>query len=133
MPRHPFTRALLVAGALGLLAGVAHAGAAGWFLDRPVAWYEHDDANVAAPPEANHLQDLDVTLILRDSLANEVDRVLALDGALPAEDVNALDEVPCSTWFCARNHLRPMTPEEVAAGAPAAPPRLSLMIVKGKD
>jgi len=135
MPRHRFTRVLVLAGALGLLAGAARAGAGamGWFLDRPVAWYEHDDANVPAPPEANHLQDLDVTLILRDSLANEVDRVLALDGALPAEDVNALDEVPCSTWFCARNHLGPMSPEEVAAGAPAARPRLPLTIVKGKD
>ena len=58
-------------------------------------------------PEPTHLQDLDTTLLMRDSLANEVDRVLSLEGGRPALDVNALDEVPCSTWFCARNHLAP--------------------------
>ena len=49
-------------------------------------------------------------------MANEADRILALEGPPPAEDVNAADEVPCSTWFCARNHLRPMSVEEIAAG-----------------
>src|SRR6185369_4801099 len=51
----------------------------------------------------------------------------------PALDINALDEVPCSTWFCPRNHLHPMTPGEVAAGPPAPAPRLPLRITKGKD
>ena len=53
---------------------------------------------------------------MRDSLAGEVDRTLALEGARPARDVNAADDVPCSTWFCPRNHLQPLTPEAIAAG-----------------
>ncbi|HVY45749.1 MAG TPA: hypothetical protein VHB21_07710 [Minicystis sp.] len=104
-----------------------------WFTDRPVAWDENDDANLTTTPEPSHLQDLALTLVLRDSLAGEVDRTLAIEGATPALDVNALDEVPCSTWFCGRNHLHPMTPEEVAKGPPATAPVLPFTIVKGKD
>jgi len=103
-----------------------------WFADRPVAWSEHDDADVPAPPESNHLQELMVALIMRDSLANEADRLLALEGRTTALDVNALDEVPCSTWFCPRNHLRPMSVEETVAGPAAVPPRLPFKITKGK-
>jgi hypothetical protein len=111
----------------------ADAGEARWFPDRPVAWFEHDDADVRVPPAPSPLQGLDQTLIIRDALANEVERVLALEGRRPAQDVNAADEVPCSTWFCARNHLRPMTPEEVVAGPSAIAPTLPLRIIKGKD
>jgi hypothetical protein len=103
-----------------------------WFADRPVAWHEHDDAPLARPPRPTHLEDWNITLLLRDSVVMEIDRVLLLERDRPAEDVNALDEVPCSTWFCPRNHLLPMTPAEVAAGAPAQPPRLPLRIVHGK-
>src|SRR5262249_34151811 len=60
-------------------------------------------------------------------------RILSLQGGVPALDVNAADEVPCSTWFCARNHLDPLTVDEVAAGPPVAPPRLPFKIVKGKS
>jgi hypothetical protein len=104
-----------------------------WFADRPVAWDEHDDGDVPRAPAPNELQEWRMTLLLRDSLAAEADRILALEGVRPAQDVNAADEVPCSTWFCPRNHLRPMSAAEVAAGPPASPPRLPLRIVKGKD
>ena len=103
-----------------------------WFADRPVAWSEHDDADVPTPPPSNHLQELMVALIVRDSLANEADRLLALEGRTTALDVNALDEVPCSTWFCARNHLRPMTVAETVAGPAAVAPRPPFKITKGK-
>ncbi|HEX2657264.1 MAG TPA: hypothetical protein VHU40_03285, partial [Polyangia bacterium] len=111
----------------------ARAEAPRWFADRPVAWDEHDDSDVPRAPAFTHLQDIQSTLLIRDSVAGEVDRVLALDPKHPAEDVNALDEVPCSTWFCARNHLRAMNPDDVAAGPPAQAPRLPLRITKGKD
>ena len=75
------------------------------FADRPVAWEEHDDGDVPRAPEPNHLQMLQIALGFRDSVANEADRILAVEGNVPAQDVNAMDEVPCSTWFCARNHL----------------------------
>jgi hypothetical protein len=131
------SRAQLIVRAASTLAVLASPPAWGqgarWFADRPVAWNENDDANLVALPAATHLQDLALTLVLRDSLVGEVDRTLAVEGATPALDVNALDEVPCSTWFCARNHLHPMTPEEVVAGPPATAPVLPFTIVKGKD
>ncbi len=123
--------AVLLAGAAGTVA--AGQGGARWFADRPVAWNEHDDADVPAAPAPNHLQTLETALTVRDSVANEADRILALEGRLPAEDVNAADEVPCSTWFCARNHLRPMSAEEIAAGPAVVAPRMPLTITKGKD
>jgi hypothetical protein len=104
-----------------------------WFPDRPVAWQEHDDQDVSRPPAPTRLQEWDLTLLLRDSVAEEIDRVLSLEGPRAAQDVNALDEVPCSTWFCARNHLWRMSAAEVAAGQAGQPPRLPLTIVKGKD
>ena len=81
-----------------------------------MAWHEHDTADVASAPRPSGLSELDSALLVRDSLAGEVDRTLALEGASPARDVNAADDVPCSTWFCPRNHLRPLTPEVIAAG-----------------
>ena len=114
-------------------AGCATDPAPRTFPDRAVAWHEHDSEDVPRPPRASNLGDLDSMLIARDDLAGEVDRALALEGARPARDVNAVDEVPCSTWFCPRNHLRPMTAEEIAAGPGGIPPQLPLRIVKGKD
>jgi hypothetical protein len=119
--------------ALLAVAGRARADETRWFADRPVAWAEHDDANIRGTPAETKLQDLDATLVLRDGLAGEADRILSLEGRTPALDVNAADEVPCSTWFCPRNHLVPMSPAEVAAGPPGEPPVLPLRIVKGKD
>jgi len=111
----------------------AERGPARWFADRPVAWHEHDDADVPVAPASNHLQAVEAALTVRDSVVNEADRILALEGRPPAQDVNAADEVPCSTWFCARHHLRPMSAEEIAAGPAVVLPRLPLTIVKGKD
>ncbi|HEY7373796.1 MAG TPA: hypothetical protein VIF57_16670, partial [Polyangia bacterium] len=103
------------------------------FPDRPVAWQEHDSEDLPKAPRPTDLGDLDSTLTARDDLAGEADRLLSVEGARPARDVNAADEVPCSTWFCPRNHLRPMTTEAIAAGPAGAPPRLPLRIIKGKD
>ena len=103
------------------------------FADRPVTWSEHDDENINTRPTTNHLDDLDLTLSIRDSVANEAERILSLEGGMPARDVNAADEVPCSTWYCPRNHLYPMTPEAVAAGPDAPPPVLPLRVTKGKN
>jgi hypothetical protein len=115
------------------LPAAADSPARRWFPDRPVAWDENDAEHVDRAPEPTHLQELDLALLIRDSLAGEADRALALDAGRPAEDVNALDEVPCSTWFCPRNHLRPMPPAAVAAGPPVFAPRPPLRITKGKD
>jgi hypothetical protein len=125
---------ITVAFVLGSAGSVAAGqGQARWFADRPIAWHEHDDADLPTAPASNHLQAVEAALTVRDSVVNEADRILALEGRLPAEDVNAIDEVPCSTWFCARHHLRPMSAQEIAAGPAVVAPRLPLTIVKGKD
>ena len=124
----------LALGALVIAGGACASGAAvRVFPDRAVAWEEHDSEDVPRPPKRTDLGELDSTLIVRDDMAGEVDRAFALEGDSPAQDVNAADEVPCSTWFCPRNHLRPMAPEAVAAGPEGIAPRLPLRIVKGKD
>jgi hypothetical protein len=127
------TSAAICAAFVSLGARRAAAEDARWFPDRPVAWAEHDDGDMRTTPAPSDLEDLDATLVLRDGLMGEVNRILSLEGATPALDVNALDEVPCSTWFCPRNHLHLMSPAEVAAGPPGAPPVLPFTIVKGKD
>lgn len=102
------------------------------FADRPVAWFEYDDHGIFGVPERNDLDGLETTITIRDGLSNEAQRILSVEGAVPARDVNAADEVPCSTWFCARNHLHPLTLAEVAGG-PGAPPTLPLLITGGKS
>jgi hypothetical protein len=75
-----------------------------------------------------------VALFIRDFFTREADRRLSLEPPTPAGDVNALDEVPCSTWFCPRNHLTPLSVAEVVAGPPdASPPQLPLTISSGKS
>jgi hypothetical protein len=103
------------------------------FPDQAVAWREGDDGALTADPRPNHLQDLSMTMLVRDAIPREIDRHLALERPCPAWDVNALDEIPCSTWFCARHHLRPMSAEAIAAGPAGDPPRLPLHIRRGKE
>jgi hypothetical protein len=123
---------VLVAGAIGAVGCAAHPAVRS-FPDRAIAWQEHDREDVPKAPRPSELGELDSTLLIRDDLAGEVDRTLAVEGPRPARDVNAADEVPCSTWFCPRNHLQVMTSEAVAAGPAGPPPRLPLRITKGKD
>jgi hypothetical protein len=80
------------------------------FPDRPAAWHEHDDADVAVRPERLGLEDEKLARLFRLFVTSEADRALSFEPPRPAEDVNALDEVPCSTWFCPRNHVAPMSP-----------------------
>ena len=128
----PHAITLLALGALAVI-GCAADPAVRAFPDRAIAWQEHDSEDVPRPPKQTDLGELDSMLIMRDDVAGEVDRAFALEGEHPARDVNAADEVPCSTWFCPRNHLAPMTPAAIAAGPAGIPPRLPLRIVKGKD
>jgi len=68
-----------------------------------------------------------------------ISRFFAVDPAGPAVNVNALDEVPNSSWFVNRIGVRPMTPAEVVRGScddkvldPDAPDG-SWLIDHGKD
>ena len=69
--------------------GGGRAGRGRWFADRPVAWHEHDDADVPAAARAQPPADAGAALTFRDSVANEADRILSLEGRPPAQDVNA--------------------------------------------
>ena len=133
----PLSRASVAAALVLSLLAVAPAGAEEksdrWFADGPITWDENDDRPFTPAPRPSQVQSWDTALLLRDDVAGEAERLLALEGKRPAKDVNALDEVPCSTWFCPRNHRQVLTPQEVAAGPPVPEPALPLIIVKGKD
>jgi hypothetical protein len=88
------------------------------FPDRPVAWEEHDDTDVARKPRGSDWNELPLTTFARSEVYGIIDGRLKITVAMPAADVNSLDEVPCSTWFCPRNHLQPLSPEELVAGDP---------------
>lgn len=51
-----------------------------------------------------------------------ITRFWAVDPSGEAKNVNALDEVPDSSWFTNRLGHRPMTPEEIAKGSCRTPP-----------
>ena len=103
------------------------------FADQPVAWTEKDDADSPRAPRPTRLEDEPAALFIRDFFTREIDRNLSLQRSPPAADVNALDEVPCSTWFCARNHLRAMSVAAVVAGpSMGSPPVLPLTLTRSK-
>ncbi len=126
----------LAFGAIVLLAATATLAAcrpqvSGRFADRPVAWTEQDEAPVATKPASN--PELPESKAFRYFVAG-TDKTFALADIRPAQDVNALDEVPRSTWYVPRNHLHRLSPEEVFAGPPwSAPPVPPFSIVEGKD
>jgi hypothetical protein len=68
-----------------------------------------------------------------------ISRFFAVDPAGPAVNVNALDEVPNSSWFVNRIGVRPMTPSEVVQGSCDGPlldpdaPDGTWIIDHGKD
>jgi hypothetical protein len=66
------------------------------FPDRAILWREPDDAPIAMPKER---ETWGTWMGVRDTIFAPADRVLALDGGRESENVNALDEVPDSTWF----------------------------------
>ena len=109
------------------------------FVERGVVWRDPDDAPIARPRE----RPVDVDWSAARSVALQpLDRLLSLDYGVEAVDVNALDEVPESSWF--HDPRRPpgggaarpraLGSDEMAWGA-AAPddvPVPPLTIVKGK-
>jgi hypothetical protein len=66
------------------------------FADRAILWREPDDAPIPMPKENEPLA---AWIGIRDALVLPADRRLALEGAQEAVNVNALDEVPDSSWY----------------------------------
>jgi hypothetical protein len=108
------------------------------FADREILWQWPDDKPIPVPKKRElgfAWEDA------RDGFYQPIDRVLALDYLREARNVNALDEVPDSSWFVDRRRLpgrarpRTMSAEELFWGAlpPDEAPQLPLTVVKGKD
>ena len=66
------------------------------FSDRAILWREPDTAPIPVPATTDALPDY---IGLRDVAYLPLDRELKLDYFREAVNVNALDEVPDSTWF----------------------------------
>lgn len=107
---------------LSLLAGCA---ANARFADRKILWRDPDDAPVPLPPVR---RDAQINWEgERDALFRPADRFFSLDYGGEAANVNALDEVPDSSWFTDRRRLadapddqprfRVLEPDEIARGA----------------
>jgi hypothetical protein len=86
------------------------------FENRPIVWRADDRAPFTEKPEPRKLHRR--FMVFESSVVDPIDRALAMPEPVPALDVNALDEVPDSSWFDNRL-LRGLTPEQVRAGPPA--------------
>jgi hypothetical protein len=111
-------------------------GCAARFADREILWRDPDDDPIPKP-ERQILGDNFVRFRSGFFLAGE--RVLLIDGTTEAQDVNALDELPDSSWFfdarrAAQRAGRPFGPAEVAASPlPAPSERGPYTIIQGKS
>jgi hypothetical protein len=109
-------RALLAGSIAVLIAGCGGAGPAPVrFANQAPVWHVDDKRNVAASPRENpyypQLYHFDGTIHRR------LTRALSVPGNPRAANVNAVDEVPNSTWFTNRIGRYDLTPEQVAGGA----------------
>src|SRR5262249_51620197 len=127
---------------LALLTVLAGCATTTRFADRPVLWRDPDDLPIARPrtPLPAGIQ----WTGFRDAVVFPADRALALDYGEESENVNALDEVPDSSWYVdlrranmtgdARLRPRAFSADEMTRGpfgddpGPIAP----FTIIKGK-
>ena len=103
--------ALLASLAAGLL-GCGHAP--GRFPLSPPLWRDADDVPFGPPP-AEYVSPM-VWDVGDQSVFYPLARVFAIDPAGESVNVNALDEVPDSSWFQNRIGQRPMSPAATALG-----------------
>jgi hypothetical protein len=113
-----------------LLAGaLLGCGAGPRFADRPIVWRVDDARSIPEPEEEEYLK----LQYFADIFAlRRLDRTLELRDHDPAENTNALDEVPDSTWFENRIGRREVTVAEIDKGASAARPEPPLRITGAK-
>ncbi len=99
--------------ALLVCAGCAATSGRVRFADRPVVWAVNDRADIPRPSKRTYLKDTDY---YDQVVLHQVTRWLALPDRHPAADINALDEVPDSTWFINRIGRRDLDPAEIERG-----------------
>lgn len=118
---------------LVLLAAVGCGGGIHRMPDRPVVWVDNDGDPFSPPPEERYVSwrfDAVDQLFLRP-----VSEAFAFRPRREAINVNALDEVPDSSWFTNRIGRHPLSAEAVRRGACEAAdtmPPLPWSVVGGK-
>lgn len=89
-------------------------------LRAPLLWNDPDRHAFRGPPakyySGKYTDSVDQVLL------RPLTGLLSVDPAREAGNVNALDEVPDSSWFTNRIGLHPMSPAELAVGACQSPP-----------
>ncbi len=109
-------RSVAAALAIGLLAGSSCGGGLRQFPNRSPMWRDRGDFEPFAPKPARY-----ESPAIWDTMDNLVfgplSRVLAIEQSSEAVDVNALDEVPDSSWFTNRLGRSGMTREQLLRGA----------------
>lgn len=100
---------------------------------RPALWVDNDTLSIPEP--ARKFETLHYDFFYATFGQAPRSFVARSGGPQPAWNVNAWDEVPDSSWYTNRHHLRPMTAEQIARGANQhAGPDLSgrLVVLEGK-
>ncbi len=99
---------------------------------KPIKWFDADNKTIPEPAEIEENQVWDIVdhtfffqvgkVLDLGWTARRLGNLLGLAGPRQADNVNALDEVPNSSWYTNRHFLRPMTREQLAAGPGFARP-----------
>lgn len=109
------------------------------FADRAVLWHDPDDAPVPMPPERLDPGSMHLWAGANNAIFRPADRVFSADYGLESVNVNALDDVPDSSWF-ADPRRDPVDPSRPPRALPAdvmergavsdVPPRPPFRIVR---
>ncbi len=131
--RHPTARgraALWLAALSSLVASLACCSKPPKFADQPIVWQVDDTRSIDEPEERpfdRFTQGFDWFVGRRST------RALELRDEELAHNINALGEVPDSSWFTNRVGVRPVSPAEAAHGPVTdGPPIPPLQVVGGK-
>ena len=101
------------------------------FVDQPIVWQVDDQQDVPTAPVENEF--LRYSEYADLFAMRRLTRLMELNDAEPAVGVNALDEVPNSSWFTHRIGVRAIDPAEAArAQSPGPPPSPPLTVTGGK-
>lgn len=85
------------------------------FPDRPVLWQDDDRRHTTKAPAPQRRGRW--AAVLASQVTDPLERLLAVGRTAPAKNVNALGEVPSSSWFDNRNHRRLRTRAQLRRGA----------------
>lgn len=117
----------MVAGALATSA----CATAPTFADEPVVWFADDQRDIEEPEEWKFVRP---AYWIHVYGTRRITRVTEVRGKTQAHNVNALDEVPNSTWFTNRIGVRRVAAAEaVHASSGSGPPQLPLTAISGKQ